>query len=62
MDTGKLLLRQLGYSEKMARTAEQFAQVQWWRERVAELRKQQPTAAVEADPIEQTPGQRQAVA
>lgn len=44
MDTAKLLLRQLAYAGRMARLDEERTQVAWWQEKIAELRKQQPSA------------------
>lgn len=44
MDTGKVLHRQLTYCLRGVETPEQLAQVEWWLARVAELRKQQPSA------------------
>jgi hypothetical protein len=44
MDTGNLIARQLRYCRAGAESPEQIAQVEWWQAKVAELRKQQPSA------------------
>lgn len=44
MDTGKLILWQLDYAARMARTEEQRLQVAWWVAKIEELRDQQPSA------------------
>jgi len=44
MDTGKLLIRQLAYAARMARNPEQARQVEWWTDRINELREAQPEA------------------
>jgi len=44
MDTGRTLKRQLRYCYNGSETDEQRAQVQWWREKIEELRPGQPSA------------------
>lgn len=44
MDTGRLLLRQLRAAHSFAESDKQREQVEWWQAKIAELRKQQPSA------------------
>ena len=44
MDTGKTLMRQLGYCLRGAETREQREQIEWWIARVDAWAKEQPSA------------------